>query len=372
MRITSDLSGRDLQHVIPVLDAGEDASSGSYFVVMPRAEKTLQGDINRGAFTDFAAAQVMLDISDGLSEVRDIVHRDLKPANVLYHAGRWKVADFGIARFVEESTSLNTLKDCLSPQYAAPEQWRYEHATSKTDIYGLGCIGYALLTGHPPFNAKTKEELRDQHLNGDPPQLPAQCSPRLKTLLSMMLRKPQDARPNLTRVKEVLTEFLQNSPGPAGPGGLGLLAEAGAEIARAQARVEQAQQQERSEAEVRTSLFHTGGKILGKIIERLFARVGTEAPNANQTEYTIELGGALLNLSGSKRYHLKNVLSANAFEQSKWDVIAAEEIVIEQRNPEYRWSSSLLYCRLPGIDGTVGTRFPTLLLFGGRRSPRIP
>lgn len=50
-----------------------------------------------------------------LSELPDIVHRDLKPQNVLFHSGRWKVADFGIARFVEETTSVRTLKDCLSP-----------------------------------------------------------------------------------------------------------------------------------------------------------------------------------------------------------------------------------------------------------------
>jgi len=45
----------------------------------------------------------------------DLVHRDLKPSNILYHEGVWKLADFGIARFVEESTSANTLKKCLTP-----------------------------------------------------------------------------------------------------------------------------------------------------------------------------------------------------------------------------------------------------------------
>src|SRR5260370_36652769 len=48
MSIATDLAGRDLTHVIPVLDAGEDADSSAYFVVMPKAEKTLQADISSG------------------------------------------------------------------------------------------------------------------------------------------------------------------------------------------------------------------------------------------------------------------------------------------------------------------------------------
>ena len=99
MRIATDLAGRNLKNVIPVLDAGEDADSGAYFVVMPKAEKSLQAEIN-GSLPARAAARIMLDIVNGLIEVNDIVHRDLKPANILFHAGKWKVADFGIARFL--------------------------------------------------------------------------------------------------------------------------------------------------------------------------------------------------------------------------------------------------------------------------------
>lgn len=170
MRIAADLARRPLKNVIPVLDAGEDAESGGYFVVMPRAQGSLQDEIDAGKKSDdIEAARILHQIIEGLLEVEDIVHRDLKPANILFHEGRWKIADFGIARFVEEATSVRTLKDCLTPEYAAPEQWEFKHATPATDVYALGCVGYAILTGCSPFRGATSEELRNQHLNSDPP-----------------------------------------------------------------------------------------------------------------------------------------------------------------------------------------------------------
>jgi eukaryotic-like serine/threonine-protein kinase len=101
LRIADDLAGRDLQHVIPVLDAGQDAETDDYFVVMPMADGSLQDHLDAGErFSGTEMAEVLLDIAEGLAEVPDITHRDLKPANILFHENRWKIADFGIARFV--------------------------------------------------------------------------------------------------------------------------------------------------------------------------------------------------------------------------------------------------------------------------------
>jgi serine/threonine-protein kinase len=86
LRIANELSGQTFQNVMPFVDAGEDAESGSYFVVMPRAEKSLQDLIDSGAkHTPAEAAAIMLDVLGGLLEVSNLVHRDLKPANILLH-----------------------------------------------------------------------------------------------------------------------------------------------------------------------------------------------------------------------------------------------------------------------------------------------
>lgn len=181
LRIANELAGQAFEHVVPILDAGLDAELDSYFVIMARATRSLQDELRSGKrFNDAEAIDVLGQIAKGLAEVPTIIHRDLKPANVLLHDGRWKVADFGIARFVEETTSLHTLKECLSPPYAAPEQWRMERATTATDIYALGCIGFVLLTGGPPFPGPSPADYHEQHVQASPPVLEAH-DPRLRS-----------------------------------------------------------------------------------------------------------------------------------------------------------------------------------------------
>ncbi len=211
MKVATELGSRDLDHVVPILDCGQDAESDAYFVVMPRAEKSLEYELAAGRTWQAAeAAGIMLQIAEGLSEVPDLVHRDLKPGNVLLYEGRWKIADFGIARFVEDSTSARTLKGCLSPEYAAPEQWELKRATPSTDIYALGCVGHAVLTGSPPFSETSTEHLREKHIHGSP-EVPLSIQPRLRSLLTMMLRKDPMTRPSVDRVKRLLKDIADNT-----------------------------------------------------------------------------------------------------------------------------------------------------------------
>ena len=209
LRIANELKRENFEHVIPFFDAGQDAETGINYVVMARAEKSLYQEISAGkTFTESETVEILLQIVKGLLEVPELVHRDLKPGNVLFHQGKWKLADFGIAKFVEESTSLQTLNECLTPQYAAPEQWEYQRPTHAVDVYALGCIGYALLTGQPPF-AGTKEDLKRQHLQSEPPALNL-VNTRLRSLLVMMLRKNPETRPPLERIMKLLEQMIKS------------------------------------------------------------------------------------------------------------------------------------------------------------------
>lgn len=84
LRIAEEITDRQMENVMPVLDAGQDANSDSYFVIMPRADKSLQDELNKITnFNELNTIEIIKQIATGLQEVNDIIHRDLKPSNIL-------------------------------------------------------------------------------------------------------------------------------------------------------------------------------------------------------------------------------------------------------------------------------------------------
>jgi len=152
---------------------------------------------------------VLVDIATGLQDLHSIgiIHRDLKPANVLRHAGRWKLADFGIARDQEIGTQDPTFAGWGSFPYMAPELWELKSPAVKTDLYALGCLGYELLAGAPPYTGD-QAAVRAGHLAQAPPEAP--CGDVvLKSLIGRLIAKrpedrPQDARAVLDRLRRAL------------------------------------------------------------------------------------------------------------------------------------------------------------------------
>ena len=210
LKVSDLISEREFQYIIPVYDAGCDANTGTYFVVMAKASYSLQDKLDSGQIISITESiDVLAQIAKGLMEASELVHRDIKPANILFHGNRWKIADFGIARFTEETTSLNTLKGALSPQYAAPEQWKLERSSHATDVYALGCVAFALLTGGPPFPGPDFESFKQQHITETPRRVDVD-PPLMQSLVSMMLRKQPETRPKINRILELLESAKKN------------------------------------------------------------------------------------------------------------------------------------------------------------------
>jgi len=351
LRIADDFADKVFDNIISVYDSGQDSESDNYYIIMALAEKSLQDDLKNGiCFNDLEAIEILLSIVNGLLEVPEIIHRDLKPGNILFHNKKWKIADFGIARFVEETTSLRTLKEWLSYHYAAPEQWNFEHPTKRTDIYALGCIGYTLLTGAPPFSGPKREDFKKQHLYYNPPRLEKHNN-LLCSLLTMMLRKFPDTRPSIGRVKMLLESIEKESNSQSNLSTLPELQQIGQIDAEKKSREEAKVNLKEDQKNKRLLLAEQAWIILKDIIENLFNRIQENTQteiiqNGSSTNLhtvsSIQLGKANLIID-----YLMNLDLAyeNKFIRSGWDVLAGATISVSQEIPENRWGASLWYMR---------------------------
>ena len=142
-------------HIVTIFDVGE--CEGRPFIVMEYlAGGTLADRARHGAIDHDRAIEWLKQAAEALDDAhrQGIVHRDVKPANLLFDSrGELHVADFGIARVLDESTTGMTMAGTIlgTAGYLSPEQARGEPATSASDIYSLGIVAYELLTGGRPF-----------------------------------------------------------------------------------------------------------------------------------------------------------------------------------------------------------------------------
>ena len=132
-----------------------------------------------------------------------MVHRDVKPANIVHSdPATVKVVDFGVVRMLEETTdsfSLTATHAVIgTAAYLSPEQAAGGRVDARSDLYGLGCVLFTLLTDQAPFSGESAVAVLGQHLHSTPPSLAAlrpDTPPALVRLVDELLAKDPAARP---------------------------------------------------------------------------------------------------------------------------------------------------------------------------------
>jgi serine/threonine protein kinase len=204
-------------YVCTVYDVGQLA--GIYYISMAFIDgQPLDKLIAEGKLKDpRRIADITKKIARGLQKAHEqgIMHRDLKPANLMIDTdGEPIVMDFGLARKVEEDTSLTTPGKILgTPAYMSPEQVDGDPKKigHSTDIYSLGVVLYQMLTGRVPFLGSFTSILHK--IAHEQPQKPstictdlATAAPLESICLKMMAKSPTDRYPSMAAVADALDD----------------------------------------------------------------------------------------------------------------------------------------------------------------------
>ena len=149
-------------------DSGEAA--GFLYYVMPFvAGESLRDRLNREQQLSLPdAIEIAREVASALSYAHSngVVHRDIKPENILLMGGKALVADFGIARAIDQAGGEKLTKTGMSvgtPVYMSPEQAAGDHVDGRSDLYSLACVLYELLAGQPPFTGPTAMAIMARH-----------------------------------------------------------------------------------------------------------------------------------------------------------------------------------------------------------------
>ena len=154
-----------LEHpqIVPIYEVGEREGSCYYSMKLIEGGQ-LDELVRRESLTPRHAAELLVKIARTVqfAHERGILHRDIKPGNILLdHQGEPHLTDFGLARLIEQESTVTNSFDVLgTPSYMAPEQaaGRAKELTATADVYALGAVFYQMLTGQPPFAGGTTYE----------------------------------------------------------------------------------------------------------------------------------------------------------------------------------------------------------------------
>jgi len=222
-------------HTVELHDFGI-SPEGDYYYVMELLEGLdLESLVERhGPLPPERVAHLLVQACDSLAEAHatGLIHRDIKPGNIFScHVGRrWdfvKVLDFGL---VKSSFSLPRELDgegggsltaegtiTGTPAYIAPEVALGRPLDARVDLYGLGCVGYWLLTGERPFPGRTAMEIVSDHVR-TPPVPPSERLGRPlpgdleELVLACMAKQPEGRPASAERLASRLAECRFETP----------------------------------------------------------------------------------------------------------------------------------------------------------------
>jgi hypothetical protein len=213
------------QHTVPIHFVGD--SEGLVFYVMSFVEGPTLADLllAQGPLNPQTLVPMLLPVLEALehAHAHGIIHRDIKPDNVLIEeaTGRPLLLDFGIAKCLDGISTHTQVGFVVgTPLYMSPEQaLGRDTVDARADLYAFGAMLFQLLTGAPPYEGKTSQEIVGRHLSEPVPDASVR-NPRVPAWLTAVIRRcmakdPADRYPSAGHVMEALRAGMATMPASA-------------------------------------------------------------------------------------------------------------------------------------------------------------
>lgn len=219
-------AGLDHPGIVPVYESGE--IDGQHFFSMGYVNgRSLAAVLAAGPLPPRRTAELLAQVADAVDYAhrQGVIHRDLKPGNILLDQDEHpRVTDFGLAKRITGNCGLTQTGQALgTPSYMPPEQASGKLAVigPASDVYALGAVLYAMLTGRPPFQAANPLDTLLQVLEEEPVaprQLNADVPRDLETIaLKCLQKEPHKRYVTAGELADELRRYLHGEPIHARP-----------------------------------------------------------------------------------------------------------------------------------------------------------
>jgi eukaryotic-like serine/threonine-protein kinase len=209
-------------NTVEIFDYGR-TDDGTFFYVMEYLPGLSLEDLleRHGPLPADRVIHLLRQTCQGLREAHEVglIHRDIKPGNVFValRGGLYdvvKLLDFGLVKPVDENPSARLSQEggiSGTPLFMSPEQARgLGDLDARSDIYSLGAVGYALLTGRPPFAGTNPLDVMIAHVRDEvvrPSQIQADVPADLECVILRCLSKsPEDRFQDVDSLEQALAE----------------------------------------------------------------------------------------------------------------------------------------------------------------------
>jgi serine/threonine-protein kinase len=210
------VAGLSHPHIVQVYQVGECAA-GHYFTMAFIDGPSLETVLQQGPLPVSRAVALLRTVARTVqyAHAKGILHRDLKPANVMLGPDRRPIViDFGIAKSLGAAAALSPEGVMGTPAYMAPEQAGEEPARvgPQSDVYSLGALLYAMLTGRPPYTAGSALRTIQKVLAPEMPPAPRSLQPRVpaeleQICMTCLSKDPAQRYPTAQALAEELGRF---------------------------------------------------------------------------------------------------------------------------------------------------------------------